>query len=73
MSLFKDKIIIKDTNGEGREVEALCETGRAASTLDGNSGNLIKVVKVVFIDGHEVNVGIDGSFYHPDTRVLYSV
>lgn len=73
MSLFEDKITIKDDKGNEQVVKALCETGRSAPNLDGDAGNMIKVVKVVFIDGHEVNVGVDGSFYHPDTRVLYSV
>jgi hypothetical protein len=66
------KINIKDESGNEREVVAECvdvysnDLGQPPS-YQGRS------VKKVIIDGHTVTVGVDGSFYHPDTSVLYTV
>lgn len=73
MSLVKQKIIITDVDGNERAVDALCLINHSEKNLDDNMKSNNKTVKLVEIDGHVVEVGIDGSFFHPDTRVLYSV
>lgn len=73
LNLFEDNIIIKDEDGNERQVKALCASEATKPNLDNESVAMIKSVKVVYIDGHEIKVGVDGQFYHPDTRVLYTV
>lgn len=73
MSLIKQKIIITDVDGNERTVDALCLIYNSEKNLDDNIISTHKNVKLVEIDGYVVEVGIDGSFFHPETRVLYSV
>ncbi|WP_420684122.1 hypothetical protein [Acinetobacter baumannii] len=73
MSLIKQKIIITDVDGNERTVDALCLIYHSEKNLDDKIISTHKNVKLVEIDGYVVEVGIDGSFFHPETRVLYSV
>lgn len=73
MSLSEKIITVKDQHGNEREVAALCASARSEPELDHGSSHMVHAVKLIFIDGHQVEVDAEGKFSHPDTRIEYSV
>lgn len=70
MRPYKAVINIKDEQGNILAVSAECID---VDCTDQPTSFKSTIVKFVYIDGHSVTVGIDGSFYHPVTKVLYKV
>ncbi|WP_288385172.1 hypothetical protein [uncultured Acinetobacter sp.] len=73
MRTHTKKILISDEDGNQIEVLAECIDIKGTDNLDVLTGDNGYSVKSVWINGNKVSVGIDGYFYHPDTRVLYSI
>lgn len=53
-------------HGKGRGI-------KSSESLDAPAKDNGYAVKAILIDGHTVPLGTDACFYHPDTRVLYTV
>lgn len=73
MSTYTRKILVSDEDGNQIEVLAECVDIKSTNNLDAPKEDNGYAVKSVLIDGHSILVGVDGCFYHPDTRVLYTV
>ncbi len=73
MNTYTRKILISDEDGNQIEVLAECVDIKSSESLDAPSEDNGYAVKTVLIDGHTVPLGTDACFYHPDTRVLYTV